>query len=178
MSMFLRFKFKSPYQCLLLVGRKWFRNWRNFQMGQKRYFFSLHTLESRTTRQPFYRRRLYYPRASGQLPLERSGMYCEESIHLWIIVSRCLHISYTSFLFIIINFQYIMLDWNLNKKKNHILKVQNVFTCKLWIHIKPTFDVLNFADLLQLVFYISFNRAYGEITSTSGYWITISHKNI
>lgn len=86
-------------------------------MGQKRYFFSLHTLESRTTRQPFYRRRLYYPRASGQLPLERSGMYCEESIHLWIIVSRCLHISYTSFLFIIINFQYIMLDWNLNKKK-------------------------------------------------------------
>lgn len=116
MSMFLRFKFQSPYQCLLLVGRKWFRNWRNFQMGQKRYFFSLHTLESRTTRQPFYRRRLYYPRASGQLPLERSGMYCEESIHLWIIVSRCLHISYTSFLFIMINYQYKMFDWNLNKK--------------------------------------------------------------
>lgn len=116
MSMFFRFKFQSPYQCLLLVGRKWFRNWRNFQMGQKRYFFSLHTLESRTTRQPFYRRRLCYPRASGQLPLERSGMYCEESIHLWIIVSRCLHISYTSSLFIIINYQYKMFDWNLNKK--------------------------------------------------------------
>lgn len=116
MSMFLRFKFQSPYRCLLLVGRKWFRNWRNFQMGEKRYFFSLHTLESRTTRQPFYRRRLYYPRASGQLPLERSGMYCEESIHLWIIVSRCLHISCTSSLFIIINYQYKMFDWNLIKK--------------------------------------------------------------
>lgn len=52
-----------------------------------------------------------------------------------------------------------------------------MFTCKLRIHIKPTFDVLNFADLLKLVFYISFNRAYGEITSTSGYWITLKIKS-
>lgn len=69
-----RFTFESSKRGFLLVGRKWFRNGRNFQMGQKRCSFGLHRLESRATRRLFLWRRLYRTPGRNGLPLERPVM--------------------------------------------------------------------------------------------------------